>query len=443
MRQTGEHIDLLHEIPILQQKGTVILLESQSDLHPAAQKSYLAACPVAEFRAYGDHVICNYGNETVEKSGVNPWEECQKFYNHIGDWLFGYFGYDLKNKLEQLQSANPDRVGAPDLYMMQPGLLLEIRPEGCKAIKGKLCDHTPSDRGRLSSIEFEVERFRPQISKAAYHTMIEKAKTGIREGEYYEINLSHQMKGSFCGSPFGLYQAMKKAGPVPFGAYLHLEESGENMQVCCASPERFLARRGARVFSQPIKGTIHRGTYQEEDQRLKKWLQKSEKNRAENLMIVDLVRNDLGRIARKGSVKVVDLFQIQTFETVHQMVSTVEARVEEAHPVEIIKACFPMGSMTGAPKISAMQAIEQLEKYRRGIYSGAVGYLCPEGNFDFNVVIRSAIIKDDDLFYSVGGAITSDSVAEKEWDETLVKAEALHRAFQQKVRAGEDSGSVS
>jgi para-aminobenzoate synthetase component 1 len=199
----------------------------------------------------------------------------------------------------------------------------------------------------------------------------------------------------------------------------------DEISVCCLSPERFLGRNGKRVFSQPIKGTMQRGNTQEEDAALKEALRSSAKDRAENLMIVDLVRNDLGRIAKKGTVHVHDLFEIQSFGTVHQMISTVEAETEIGNPIDIIQACYPMGSMTGAPKISAMKSIEELENYRRGIYSGAIGYIKPDGDFDFNVVIRTAIIRNEALYYSVGGAVTGDSDPLSEWEETLVKARAL------------------
>ena len=213
---------------------------------------------------------------------------------------------------------------------------------------------------------------------------------------------------------------MRERGPVPFASYVFVD----GVSICCASPERFLARKGNKVWSQPIKGTISRVLGEDETDR--NILQQSEKNRAENLMIVDLVRNDLNRIAKKGTVQVKDLFEIQSFETVHQMVSTVECEVEEEmDSIEVIKSCFPMGSMTGAPKISAMLSIEEIEDYKRGIYSGAIGYFTPDQDFDFNVVIRTAIVEANNLIYPVGGAITSDSVPEEEWEETLIKARAL------------------
>jgi para-aminobenzoate synthetase component 1 len=271
--------------------------------------------------------------------------------------------------------------------------------------------------GEITDLEISNES---TINSEDYISNVVKAQDMIHEGDIYEINFSYLKEFDFLGSGWNLYQKMKEVGPVPFGAYLQIGE----VEVCCASPERFLKREKNHVYSQPIKGTISNS----EDSNLDEL--KNEKNLAENLMIVDLVRNDLNRVAIPGTVKVDNLFEVQSFETVHQLVSTVKCDVEdETDSIEIIKACFPMGSMTGAPKIAAMNAIEDLEDYKRGIYSGAIGYIKPDGDFDFNVVIRTAIIEDEKLTYPVGGAITSDSIPEDEWDETIIKTEALKKAL--------------
>ncbi len=403
----------------LVQEGSVVLLESQSRDHPWSRKSYLAARPKATITARGDEISVKEGREQEIRTG-NPWQQLQDFQDRHNDWLFGYLGYDLKNHIEVLYSRNEDLLEAPDLFFMVPGLLIEFDHQtGTKnIIRGEL----PKEYAASSEKSFfELRDVQPRISQGDYIVKIKQAQQQITEGDFYEINLSHQMKGYFQGNPFALYQQMKEVGPVPFGAYLEMD----GLSVCCQSPERFLRKEGSRVFSQPIKGTSRRGDNADEDHLLKQELVASQKEQAENLMIVDLVRNDLSKIARNGSVKVPKLFEIESFGTVHQMVSTVEAEAADEDPVAILKACFPMGSMTGAPKISAMKTIEELEGYRRGIYSGAVGYISPDGDFDFNVVIRTAIINQDELFYSVGGAITSDSDPQKEWQETLVKARAL------------------
>ncbi|SMO68832.1 aminodeoxychorismate synthase component I [Fodinibius sediminis] len=407
-------------------KGPVILLESQSSDHPWSKKSYIAARPRAEITAFGTkiRIISREGTQAFQ---ANPWEALKVFRKQYGGWLFGYLGYDLKNQIECLQSKNPDPVGAPDLYFMVPDFIVEQDRGASQStlIHGSWPPEGISEGATFSSDEFDVRVFRPRQSMSDYLSRIKKAQKAIFEGEFYEINLSHQLRGEFTGSPFALYQKMKKNGPVPFGAYLQTPD----FAVCSQSPERFLRKEGNLIFTQPIKGTAQRGRSEQEDQALKAALSHSAKERAENLMIVDLVRNDLNRVAQKGSVSVPRLFDIETFSTVHQMVSTVEARTRESDPVRILKSCFPMGSMTGAPKIRVMKAIDTLEKYRRGIYSGAIGYIKPWGDFDFNVVIRTAIIKEQNLFYSVGGAITGDSNPRKEWKETMIKAQALRNVL--------------
>ena len=398
-----------------QQLGDVILLESQKQDHPSSTKNLLAAQPKAWIKSFGSEIRTSANGEVKSYTG-NPWEALKEFQLQYSDWLVGYLGYDLKNFIEELVSENEALYRAPDMYFMVPEVLIEIQHNNkVTFLKG---EETAYEDAPVQ--EFSVSR-QEHIPKKEYIRKIEKAQFDISEGNYYEVNLSHPLRFLFDGDAFSLYQKMKERGPVPFASYMDLEE----IKVCCSSPERFLAKRGNRVWSQPIKGTSSRGG-SEDDADSKTALHLSEKNRAENLMIVDLVRNDLNRVAIKGSVRVKDLFEIQSFETVHQMVSTVECEVSpETNSIEIIKACFPMGSMTGAPKISAMKAIETIEDYKRGIYSGAIGYIQPDGDFDFNVVIRTAVIRDNKLTYPVGGAITSDSVPEEEWEETLIKARAL------------------
>lgn len=410
----------------LAQEGPVILLESQSDEHPWSQRSYVAGQPKAEIKAFGRqiHITDEEGERTFQ---ADPWKALQTFREKNNSWLFGYLGYDLKNFTEQLSSKNPDAIGAPDLYFISPGFLLEQNRlrSGSTVVLGMLPPEIEIEAARMERAEFKVQGLRPQISMDEYLDCIKTAQHAITEGEFYEINLSHQLRGRFSGSSWGLYQRMKEIGPVPFGAYVRTPD----WSVCSQSPERYLRKEGSTIITQPIKGTTHRGRNRQEDKLLRERLGKSIKERAENLMIVDLVRNDLSRISVKGSVEVTKLFDIETFGTVHQMVSTVKAEARVRDPVCILKSCFPMGSMTGAPKISAMKAIEHLEKYRRGIYSGAIGYIKPNGDFDFNVVIRTAIIRGKELFYAVGGAITGDSNPEEEWKETLVKAQALTKVI--------------
>ncbi len=401
-------------------RGDLVLLESQSDEHRSSKVSYLAALPKATITAYGDEITIKAGKEK-KQFRENPWRALQDFRSQHDDWMFGYFGYDLKNYIEQLESINPDPVGAPDMYFMVPEFLLKTdqAEHSFEVIRGDLPDDLPG--GTMDISPASVTNLISSTDRECYIDKISEAQQLISEGEFYEINLSHQLSGDFSGSPFDLYKRMRRVGPVPFGSFIRWDDR----EICSASPERFLCRTGSQVYSQPIKGTARRSDNPETDRQHREQLMQSRKEQAENLMIVDLVRNDLSKIAREGSVRVPELFEIQSFGTVHQMVSTITAVAGVDDPVEIIKACFPMGSMTGAPKISAMKSIDTLENYRRGIYSGAVGYIKPDGDFDFNVVIRTAVISSGRLYYSVGGAITSDSDPASEWEETMIKAKAL------------------
>ena len=409
----------------LRQEGPVIFLDSQSMEHPSSQKSYIAGGPDASIEAYCDRVIIKHAGGAVEQRNTNPWEALKDFRKEYGGWHFGWFGYDMKNQTEKLTSANPDEVRVPDMYFMRPGKLFETAPGSTdiRTLSGRM-PVLPAGETEMQGAE--ISGLSSGVSETEYVTIINEAKRLIREGDFYEINLSHQLSADFTGDSLKLYEKMRQRGPVPFGAYIHRDDAS----VSCSSPERFLRKKGNRLTSEPIKGTIRRGMDEVEDAWLKEELQNSEKNKAENLMIVDLVRNDLSRIARPGSVSVETLYGLQTFSTLHQMVSTITAEMhEETDPVEAIRRCFPMGSMTGAPKITAMQHIENLESYKRGLYAGAIGYFTPEDDFDFNVVIRTAVIKGGRLYYNIGGAITADSDPLEEWEETWVKARALTGAL--------------
>jgi para-aminobenzoate synthetase component 1 len=392
------------------------LLETQE---PHSGPSFLASKPKLLFSARGNEVTLERGDGPSESWISNVWDALGQCVAKYPGWWFCALGYDLKNQDEHLVSNNPDPVGLPDLIAFQPSLLVQLTQDGgIHVLEGEM---------DFYGTEHEQEQSYAHItggstSKHDYLSAIERVKRDIHEGEYYELNLSHQLEGELHGTALGLYQKMADKGPVPMASFIQYGD----VSVVCASPERYLRREGGMVISEPIKGTRPRSMDADEDQAIKADLLGSEKERAENLMIVDLVRNDLSRIAEKGSVEVERLFEIRSYATVHQMVSTVKANVPKSlSAVDILRNTFPMGSMTGAPKIRVMQAIEQYETYRRGLYSGAVGYIAPNGDFDFNVVIRSAFVKNRRIWFPVGGAITSDSDPISEWDETLVKSRAL------------------
>ncbi len=416
-----------HKIDNLQwkfQNENLIILESQMPEHPSSVQSFVAVRPKNQIKISDNRVEWQIDGQKKSFS-MNPWQALSEFRNQTGGWLFGYLGYDLKNHTENLTSENRELLAIPDLYFMEPELLFRIEKENLVQLSGDNISSAENQQNFDLNEEINLQNFEPSISWQRYKTNILHIQELIKNGNFYELNYSFPMCGQFSGSSYRLYQKMRQINPVPFGAYLSLDE----YSAVCASPERFLKKQGAKVISEPIKGTAARNENKTRDIRQKEELL-NEKNRAENLMIVDLVRHDLSKIAKTGSVKVAKLYDVQTFGTVHQLISTIEAETDDqVNPVEILKQCFPMGSMTGAPKIEVMKTIDQLEEYRRGLYSGAVGYITPEGNFDFNVVIRTAIIQGNQLIYPVGGAITSDSEPENEWKEAEVKARSITKVF--------------
>jgi para-aminobenzoate synthetase component I len=269
-----------------------------------------------------------------------------------------------------------------------------------------------------------------RMNKTEYLGAVGKIQQHILKGDIYEMNFCQEFYiENAMANPVALYQKLNSISPAPFSAYFRYGHK----YLICSSPERFLAKRGEKIISQPIKGTIKRGENEDEDNKLKYNLFNNEKERAENVMIVDLVRNDLSRTAKKGSVVVEELCKIYSYKQVHQMVSTICSEIDATRYdiTDLIKFAFPMGSMTGAPKIKAMELIEKYEKTKRGLYSGSIGYIAPNKDFDFNVVIRSILYNSENKYLSfiVGSAITSLSNPESEYDECLLKASGILKAL--------------
>lgn len=356
----------------------------------------------------------------------NAFEKLKAFRQENKAWLFGGLGYDLKNETENLSSSNPDYVQFPDLFFFAPKHLLLLKNHTLK-IYSPIAD---SILTAINDTAIAPEKISPKIpvqcrfSKEDYIQTVKKLQNEISQGNIYEANFCVEFFSESIINPAVVYENLGLASPAPFSNYFKWFAQYS----IGASPERFLAKRGKKLISQPIKGTAKRSNNIEIDKLAKEELLHNPKERQENVMIVDLVRNDLTRSASPGSVKVEELFGIYSFAQVHQMISTV---VCEAQPdkdiIDIVKNTFPMGSMTGAPKIKAMQLIEQLEKSKRGIYSGAIGYITPDDDFDFNVVIRSILYNSSTnyLSFHAGSAITYFADAEKEYQECLVKISAL------------------
>lgn len=375
---------------------------------------------------------------SIQTDSIKAFDDLKEYQNTTKDWVFGYLTYDLKNDVEDLSSNNYDGLGFPDLCFFQPKKIFLFSKDDVEIQYLNFVDD------ELEADLIEIKEFRQSPNKEVHNDI--KIKLRIHKDEYFnkvETMLNHIHRGdvyeaNFCQefyaedtkiNPLETYFKLNKISKPPFASYLKFRDK----YVLSASPERYLKKQGEIVISQPIKGTAKRAKTIEEDEKLISELLNDEKERSENIMIVDLVRNDLSRTAIKGSVKVEELCKVYTFEQVHQMISTVTSKVEpQTNPVDIIKSTFPMGSMTGAPKISAMQIIEKLEESKRGVYSGAIGYFTPEGDFDFNVVIRSILYNASKKYvsYSVGGAITAKSSPLKEYEECLVKAKAMREVLE-------------
>lgn len=358
----------------------------------------------------------------------NAFSALATYHQEKKDWLFGYLSYDLKNEIEALNSNNPDSMGFAPICFFQPEHILFFAPDSVE-IHSFQVPATVYDIIMAQDISQEetstIVPTTAKVAKEAYIEQVNKIKEDIVDGEVYELNYCMEFVGAAPRfNPLTSFLKLNRLSPMPFASFQRYEDK----YVLCASPERFLKKDGAQLISQPIKGTAGRGVSLAEDEQRKTDLFNSEKERAENMMIVDLVRNDLAKSALPGTVQVEELFGIYSYEKVHQMVSTVTARARsEVAFIDIIKNAFPMGSMTGAPKVRAMELIETYETSRRGLYSGASGYITPKGDFDFNVVIRTLLYNQTsgNLSFQVGSAITYDAIAEQEYEECLIKAKAI------------------
>ena len=378
-----------------------------------------------------DSVLAIDAFTSIKTDYENAFQDLYQYQSQTKDWLFGYLSYDLKNDTEDLQSNNFDGLDFPDLFFFQPKKLFLIKENQVEIQYLRMCDDEMETdfeeiiQCSVFSVQSSDVEIQQRISKENYLSKVSKMLEHIHRGDIYEANFCMEFYAENAQiKPLEIYQKLNAISEPPFAVYFK-----NNFQyLLSASPERYLRKEGLKVTSQPIKGTARRSFDVKQDEQLKSDLAQNEKERSENIMIVDLVRNDLSHTATKGSVQVEELCQIYTFKQVHQMISTIVSEVENTtSPIEILRTTFPMGSMTGAPKISAMQMIEELEETKRGLYSGAVGYFTPTGDFDFNVVIRSILYnsKNQYLSFSVGSAITSQAIPEMEYEECLLKAKAM------------------
>jgi len=451
-----------------------IFLESGTREPKLGRWSFLACEPFLTFRSKGFRVEIHHPTG-VEVRQADPFALLG---NLLADFrverppdappliagAVGYFAYDLGRFVERIREEAVDDVPIADCHLGLYGAVAAIdhvqnrafvsaigAPEVDSRTAHRLAEARASDlSARLASASASPRvavppgmrngrrqapalRVSSSFTHRDYLKAVARAKEYIAAGDIYQVNLSQRLSAPLATTPFDLYRRLTHENPAPFAAFF---ETSEAAIVSC-SPERFLQIRGREVETRPMKGTRSRGATPEEDARLAAELLGSEKDRAENVMIVDLERNDLGRVCEFGSVHVPELFTLETYATVYQLVSTVRGRLRpDATSLDCLRACFPGGSITGAPKVRAMEIIEELEPTRRGVYTGAIGYLCFSGDMDVNIVIRTLVIKDGIAHFQVGGAIVADSDPEAEYQETIDKGKALASALAKEARTG-------
>lgn len=377
-------------------------------------------------------LLAGIGAKHIVKPEANHFDKIKESISGTKDWWFGHLAYDLKNQLEEIESSNPDRIAFPEILFFVPEILLRLESnelyvefyesDFTEDQIFKMISEIKEQKSKKYDSRIDVKQ---TVSKDEYLEIIAKIKQDIKDGKIYETNFCQEFYAENSIDPYTVYNKLIEVSPSPFSCFYKLEDR----YLLCASPERYIQKTNDFIISQPIKGTAKRGVNPQEDNDIKEKLRVSEKERAENIMIVDLVRNDLSKTAKKGTVKVEELCQIYSFPQVHQMISTISSQLSDKyHFVDCIKETFPMGSMTGAPKLSSMKLMEEYEKTKRGLYSGSVGYISPNSDFDFNVIIRSIQYNSSkqQVSFMAGGAITYKSDPESEYDECLLKLKAIN-----------------
>jgi para-aminobenzoate synthetase component 1 len=415
--------------------------------------SFIGSNPFLTIKSLNNRVEVS-GDECYE-TDLDPFEVIKNYLNRFSfqfecDLPFiggavGYFGYDLRRFIEKLPNRNSNDLETPDLVLnfYDSVIIFDHKRKQCmiSKIPGlRMKTDEPDFEQTMTDMrnnddpsipEQEDVQLRSPFSKDSYVATVRKIKDYISAGDIFQVNLSQRFETAVKIDPLQLYARLRIINPAPFSAYLDLGE----FQIISSSPERFLKIREGMVETRPIKGTRRRGSNPKEDLSLANELAASEKDQAENLMIVDLLRNDLGKVCEFGSIEVRALCELETYPSVFHLVSTVTGKIKSGSQcIDVLKACFPGGSITGAPKIRAMEIIDELEPNSRGVYTGSIGYIGFNGNMDTNIVIRTIIMKAGKAYFHVGGGIVADSDPESEYSETLDKARALIQALTGKIK---------
>ncbi|MCX7923715.1 MAG: aminodeoxychorismate synthase component I [Clostridia bacterium] len=442
-------------------KPYCMILDSSLNKNKLGKYSVVVFDPFLVFKSKGMCMEIIRGTDMHRLWG-NPFEELRKLLNKyktdvisrevpFTSGCVGYLSYELCRLIEELPVVDKENAGISDMVMgfYNNALIIDHTTEDiyvsassvglpeCTDMEDRLKQRIESikqcleayqnDPDELSiSSERNGEKLESYFTRKSYCEMVQKAREYIRNGDIFQVNLSQKFKTRIRRRPDEVYTKLRKISPAPFSAYLSIDD----IKVISSSPERFIKIEGRTIETRPIKGTRPRGKTPEEDNALREELLSSKKDRAELTMIIDLERNDIGKVCKIGSVKVDKFIEIEEYATVFHLVSTITGDLEDGKDVvDCLMATFPGGSITGAPKVRAMEIIDELEPTRRDIYTGAIGYIDFSGNADFNIAIRTIIVKGNEAFYNVGGGIVWDSVPEKEYQETLDKGKALMRVL--------------
>ncbi|MDO5707059.1 MAG: aminodeoxychorismate synthase component I [Andreesenia angusta] len=451
IKEIQTKLDSFQLYSIFKDKKNSFFLDSGMDYDKLGKYSFIGFDPIEIIKSKNDNIEIKKDGKT-EKFKGDPFEALRKIINKykmdyntdipfIGG-LVGYLSYDLCHFVEDLPRTAIDDVDIPDMYFgVYDGIIaIDHRNEkvyiailGVKNDEEELFNYiygeikSAEEKGLDIEIKYRDDKedmeFKSNFeTEEKYRESIEKVRSYIKSGDIYQANLTQRFECDLDIEPYDLYAKLRHINPAPFASFLDIDD----LKIVSSSPERFIKIKDGIIETRPIKGTINRGSTKEDDEKNREILINSKKDQAELLMIVDLERNDLGKIAKTGTVDVTELFHLEEYSTVYHLVSTVVAEIDKKNDiVDCLKATFPGGSITGAPKIRAMEIIDELEPTQRNIYTGSIGYIGFNEDIDLNIVIRTIVCKNDKAYFQVGGGITWDSDPKLEYEETLHKAKAL------------------
>lgn len=445
IKEINTKLDSFDIFSIFKDEPNIIYLDSSNNDTRLSKYSFIGINPFITIKY--ENNICKYNDTIVDTDIFLLLKKVIKDYSCVNNTHFpfisggmGYFAYDLARNIEKIPEISKKLVDIPDCYFnfydniiiydhlnnktyVSAMGIIENPEETIEIIESKIKKGTKTVYNKLLKTNIS---FYSDFTEDTYVNAVEKMRNYIENGHIYITNMTHTFRCTLNRKPYDIYKILHKINPSPFSAYMNLE----SFSVLCSSPERFISIRNNIVETRPIKGTRPRGNTPEEDIKFRSELLKSEKDKSELLMIVDLERNDISKVCKPHTVKVTELFKLEEYATVYHLVSTITGELDENNTaVDCIKACFPGGSITGAPKVRAMEIIEELEPVRRNIYTGCIGYLGFDGNCDTNIVIRTILMKENSAYIGVGGGITWESNPEEEYQETLDKAKALFNSI--------------